>query len=69
MGASSLEDYIQKAKSLALSLCGARKPIDGDDFIKCILCGLGLEFDHIVVAINARDVFPPLKNVIGKLRD
>ncbi|KAG6739150.1 hypothetical protein POTOM_056736 [Populus tomentosa] len=68
-GSSSLEDYLHKAKSLALSLRGAGKPMDDDEFIICILRGLGSEFDPIVAALNARDVFPSLEGVIGKLRD
>ncbi|KAG6793802.1 hypothetical protein POTOM_003025 [Populus tomentosa] len=68
-GSSSLEDYLHKAKSLALSLRGTGKPMDDDEFIICILRGLGSEFDPIVAALNARDVFPPLEGVIGKLRD
>ncbi|KAF5472656.1 hypothetical protein F2P56_009355 [Juglans regia] len=68
-GSSSLEDYLHKAKSLALSLRGAGKPMDDDEFIICILRGLGSEFDPIVAALNARDIFPPLEGVIGKLRD
>lgn len=68
-GASSLEDYIQNAKSLALSLHGAGKPIDDDEFIIFILHDLEPEFDPIVATINARDVFPLLKSVIGKLQD
>ncbi|KAF5458236.1 hypothetical protein F2P56_022282 [Juglans regia] len=68
-GSSSLEDYLHKAKSLALSLRGASKPMDDDEFIICILWGLGSEFDPIIVALNARDMFPPLEGVIGKLRD
>jgi hypothetical protein len=27
------------------------------------------EFDPIVAALNAQDIFPPLKGVINKLRD
>lgn len=65
-GASSLENYIQKAKSLALSLHGARKPVDDDEFIIFILHDLEPEFDPIV---TARDVFPLLKSVIRKLQD
>ncbi|KAG6794077.1 hypothetical protein POTOM_003310 [Populus tomentosa] len=61
-GNSSLEDYLQKAKALALSLCGAGKPMDDDEFIICILRGL-------VAALNARDTFPSLEGIIGKLRD
>uniref|UniRef100_A0A6N2NKC7 Retrovirus-related Pol polyprotein from transposon TNT 1-94-like beta-barrel domain-containing protein n=1 Tax=Salix viminalis TaxID=40686 RepID=A0A6N2NKC7_SALVM len=68
-GSSSLEDYLHKAKSLSLSLRGAGKPMDDDEFIICILRGLGSEFDPMVAALNARDVFPPLEGVIGKLRD
>lgn len=33
------------------------------------LRGLGSEFNPIVVAINARDTFPPLESVIGKHRN
>nr|TKS12169.1 hypothetical protein D5086_0000067550 [Populus alba] len=65
----SLEDYLHKAKSLALSLHGAGKPMDADDLIIYILLGLGSEFDPIVAALDARDMFPPLKGVIGKLSD
>ena len=68
-GTSSLEDYLHKAKSLALSLCGAGKPIDDDEFIICILRGLGSEFDPIVATLNVRDVFPSIEGVIGKLCD
>jgi hypothetical protein len=68
-GNSFLEDYLHKAKSLALSLRGAGKPMDDDEFIICIIRGLGSEFDPIVAALNARDVFPSLERVIGKLRD
>ncbi|XP_041003888.1 uncharacterized protein LOC121249240 [Juglans microcarpa x Juglans regia] len=69
IGTSSMEDYVHKAKSLALSLHGAGKPMDEDDFITCILRGLGFELDPIVAAINAHEVFPPLEGVIGKLKD
>uniref|UniRef100_A0A6N2LGN1 Retrotransposon Copia-like N-terminal domain-containing protein n=1 Tax=Salix viminalis TaxID=40686 RepID=A0A6N2LGN1_SALVM len=68
-GSSSLEDYLHKAKSLALSLRGVGKAMDEDELIICILRGLGSEFDPIVAALNARDVYPSLEGVIGKLRD
>jgi hypothetical protein len=56
-GSFSLEDYLHKAKSLALSLRGTGKPMDDD------------EFDPIVAALHAQDIFPPLKGVINKLHD
>ena len=68
-GTSSLEDYLHKAKSLALSLCGTGKPMDNDEFIICILRGLESEFDPIVAALNVRDTFSSLEGVIGKLYD
>jgi hypothetical protein len=68
-GSSSLEDNVHKVKSLALSLRGAGKPMDDGEFIICILRGLGSEFDPIVVALNAQDIFPPLEGVIDKLCD
>jgi len=68
-GSYSLEDYLHKAKSLALSLHGVGKPMDDDDLIVCILRGLGSEFDPIVAALNASDMFPSLEAVISKLRD
>ena len=68
-GSYSLEDYLHKAKSLALSLRSAGKPMDDDDLIVCILRGLGSEFDPIVPALNARDMFPSLEAVISKLSD
>jgi len=39
-GSYSLKDYLHTAKSLDLSIYGAGKPIDDDDFIICILHGL-----------------------------
>jgi len=68
-GSYSLEDYLHRAKSLALSLRDAGKLMDDDDLIVCILRGLGSEFDPIVAALNARDMFPSLEGVISKLRD
>ena len=66
---SLLKDYLHKAKSLALSLRGAGKPMDDDDFIICILRGLGLEFDLIVVAINVQDIFSYFEKDIIKLQN
>jgi len=43
--------------------------MDDDEFIICILRGLGSEFDPIAAALNARDIFPLLEGVIDKLRD
>jgi hypothetical protein len=57
----SLEDYLHNAKSLALSFHGAGTPMNDDDFIICILRGLGSECDLIVAAFNAHDMFPSLK--------
>ena len=68
-GSYSFEDYLHKAKSLALSLRGVGKPMDDDDLIVCILRGLGSEFDPIVAAFNARDMFPSFEGVINKLCD
>ncbi|KAG6745145.1 hypothetical protein POTOM_051789 [Populus tomentosa] len=67
-GSYSLEDYLHKAKYLALSLCGAEKPMDDDDLIVCILRDLRSKFDPIVAAVNARDMFPPCEGMISKLR-
>lgn len=64
-----MEDYLHKAKSLALALCGAGKPKDDDDFIICLLKVLSSKFDPIVAAINARDSLTSLEVVISKLRD
>lgn len=52
----SMEDQSYKAKSLALSLQSARKPIDDNDFIIYVMRGLGFEFDLNIAAINACDV-------------
>ncbi|KAF9661080.1 hypothetical protein SADUNF_Sadunf19G0030600 [Salix dunnii] len=68
-GSSSLEDYLHRAKSLALSLRGAGKAMNDDELIICILRGLGFEFDLIVATLNTRDVYPSLEGVINKLRD
>ena len=65
----SLEDYLHKAKSLALSFRGACKPMDDNDLIVCILRGLGSEFDPIIATLNARDMFPSLEGMISKLCD
>ncbi|XP_041003997.1 uncharacterized protein LOC121249352 [Juglans microcarpa x Juglans regia] len=68
-GSPSMEEYLHRAKSLALALYGARRPMDDDDFIICILRDLGSKFDPIVAALNAKENFPSLEVVIGKLRD
>jgi hypothetical protein len=54
---------------LALSLRGAGKPMDDDDLIVFILHGLGFEFDPIVAALNAHDMFLSFEGVISKLND
>lgn len=46
-GNSSMEDYLHKAKSLALALRGAGKPMDEDDFIICLLRGLDLSLTQL----------------------
>lgn len=51
-GTTSMEEYLHKAKSLALALCGAGKPMDDDDFIICLLRDLGSEFDPIEGVIS-----------------
>ena len=43
--------------------------MDDDDLIVCILRGLGSKFDPIIAALNARDMFSSLEDVISKLRD
>lgn len=43
--------------------------MDDDDFIICILRGLGLEFDLIVVAINVQDIFSYFEKDIIKLQN
>ena len=43
--------------------------MDNDDLIICILYGLGSEFDPIVAALNAHDIFPSIEGVISKLCD
>ena len=68
-GFYSLEDYLHKAKSMALLLRGAGKPMDDDDLIVFILRGLGSEFDPIIATLNARDMFPSLEGMISKLCD
>ena len=68
-GSYSLEDYLHRVKSLALSLRGLGKPMDDDDLIVCILRGLGSEFDPIFAALNACDMFLSLEGMINKLHD
>ena len=40
-----------------------------NDFIICLLRGLGSEFGPIMVVINARDNFPFIKAIISKLKE
>lgn len=54
---------------MVLSLSGAKKLMDDEEFIICILGGLGSEFDPILVTLNAHVTFPLLEGVIRKLRD
>lgn len=52
-GTASMEEYLHKAKSLALTLHSARKPMDDDNFFICLLRGLGSKFSPIFGTINA----------------
>lgn len=59
-----MEEYLHKP--LVLSLHGFGKPMEDDDFVICLLRGLGPESEPIVATL---DEFPPLENVMSKLRD
>ena len=52
---SSVEDYILKMKSLALSLMAAGQQITDDELILYILGGLGSEFEDVIVNLTSRE--------------
>jgi hypothetical protein len=58
-GTSSKEDYLHKATSLALVPHGVGKLMEDDDFIICLLRGLGSEFDPIMVVAMQEIVYLP----------
>lgn len=58
-GTSSKEDYLHKATSLALVPHGVGKLMEDDDFIICLLRGLGSEFDPIMVVSMQEIVYLP----------
>ena len=54
-GNSSVEDYILKMKSLAMSLVAAGQQITDDELILYILGGLGSEFEAVIVNLTSRE--------------
>jgi len=58
-GTSSKEDYLHKATSLALVPHGVGKLMEDDDFIICLLRGLGSEFDPIMAFYTNKTITSP----------
>ena len=54
-GNSSVEDYILKMKSLAMSLMADGQQITDDELILYILGGLGSEFEAVIVNLTSRE--------------
>ena len=54
-GNSSIEDYILKMKSLAMSLMAAGQQITDDELILYIHGGLGSEFEAVIVNLTSRE--------------
>lgn len=50
----SVHEYYTKMKMILDSLRAAGKNMSDDDFVLCLLVGLGYEYDSIVAIINAK---------------
>ncbi|KAH9648851.1 hypothetical protein KPL70_025766 [Citrus sinensis] len=64
---STIHEYYSKMKTLLNSLRAAGNNMSDDDFIMCVLAGLGPEYDSVVTNINSMQESPSLSEVYGML--
>ena len=66
-GSSTIHEYYSKMKTLLNSLRAAGNSMNDDDFIICVLAGLGPEYDLVVININSIQESPSILEVYGML--
>ncbi|KAH9667020.1 retrovirus-related pol polyprotein from transposon RE1 [Citrus sinensis] len=66
-GSSTIHEYYSKMKTLLNSLRAAGNSMNDDDFIMCVLAGLGPEYDSVVTNINSMQESPSISEVYGML--
>ena len=66
-GSSIIHEYYSKMKTLLNSLTAAGNSMNDDDFIMCVLAGLGPEYDSVVTNINSMQESPSISEVYGVL--
>ena len=62
-GSSTIHEYYFKMKTLLNSLRAAGNSMNDDDFIMCVLAGLGPEYDSVVTNINSIQESPSISEV------
>lgn len=62
----SVTEYFTKMRTLSFELASACKPIDENDFVTCVLTGLG-DYENLVVSLLARPVQPTFDETYAKL--
>ncbi|KAH9764120.1 retrovirus-related pol polyprotein from transposon RE1 [Citrus sinensis] len=66
-GSSTIHEYYSKMKTLLNSLRAAGNNMNDDDFIMCVLAGMGPEYDSVVTNINSMQESPSISEVYGML--
>ncbi|KAH9687883.1 Integrase catalytic domain-containing protein [Citrus sinensis] len=66
-GSTTVHEYYTKMKTTIDALRAAGSNMSDDDFVLCLLAGLGYEYDSIVTTINAQPEGTTLSNVYGML--
>ncbi|KAL9421989.1 hypothetical protein AB3S75_034291 [Citrus x aurantiifolia] len=66
-GSLTIHDYYSKMKSMLNQLRAVGNNMTDDDFVMCVLAGLGPEYDSIVTSINSMPESPSISEVYGML--
>ncbi|KAL9414549.1 hypothetical protein AB3S75_042924 [Citrus x aurantiifolia] len=66
-GSLNIHDYYSRMKSMLNQLRAVGNNMSDDDFVMCVLAGLGPEYDSIVTNINSMPESPSLSEVYGML--
>ncbi|KAH9693065.1 retrovirus-related pol polyprotein from transposon RE1 [Citrus sinensis] len=66
-GSLTIHDYYSRMKTILNTLRAAGNNMTDEDFIMCVLAGVGPEYDSVVTNINSMPETPSLSEVYGML--
>ncbi|KAL9462433.1 hypothetical protein AB3S75_000438 [Citrus x aurantiifolia] len=66
-GSLTIHDYYSRMKTILNTLRAAGNNMGDEDFIMCVLAGVGPEYDSVVTNINSMPETPSLSEVYGML--